>query len=183
MPTLQEYMERPIEQRLERMDRTAADIAAAIADQTDVSLSRRPDSTNWSAKEVVCHLRDMEELFMLRFRTMLALHEPTFLVMGEMPPNRAGWGIVAGDALPLDPDRWAEERQYLCNDTGRALTALRRRRGETLALLRRLTPDQWERGSVHVTLGRMTFGDWVALIAAHDDKHLAQLGRALEGDP
>jgi hypothetical protein len=27
----------------------------------------------------------------------------------------------------------------------------------------------------------MTFADWVALIAAHDDKHLAQLRRALEG--
>ncbi len=49
---------------------------------------------------------------MLRFRTMLALDEPTFLVLGEMPPDRAAWGIVEGDALPLDPDRWAEERQY-----------------------------------------------------------------------
>jgi hypothetical protein len=29
----------------------------------------------------------------------------------------------------------------------------------------------------------MTFADWVALIAAHDDKHLAQLRRALEGRP
>jgi hypothetical protein len=27
----------------------------------------------------------------------------------------------------------------------------------------------------------MTFADWVALIAAHDDKHLAQFRRALEG--
>jgi len=27
----------------------------------------------------------------------------------------------------------------------------------------------------------MTFADWVALIAAHDDKHLDQLRRALEG--
>jgi hypothetical protein len=27
----------------------------------------------------------------------------------------------------------------------------------------------------------MTFHDWRALIAAHDDRHLAQLQRALEG--
>jgi hypothetical protein len=45
----------------------------------------------------------------------------------------------------------------------------------------RLTPEQWKRGSIHVTLGRMTFEDWVALIAAHDDNHLHQLRRALEG--
>jgi len=44
-----------------------------------------------------------------------------------------------------------------------------------------LTPEQWKRGSIHVTLGRMTFADWMALIAAHDDKHLDQLRRALEG--
>jgi hypothetical protein len=100
-----------------------------------------------------------------------------------MPPDRTAWGIIEGDALPLDPDRWAEERQYLRNDTGQALVALRRRRQETLALLGRLEAEQWRRGSVHVTLGRMTFADWVALIAAHDDKHLAQLRRALQGHP
>ena len=54
-------------------------------------------------------------------------------------------------------------------------------REETLAFLRRLTPDPWRRGSLHVTLGRMTFEDWVALIAAHDDNHLDQLTRALQG--
>jgi hypothetical protein len=27
----------------------------------------------------------------------------------------------------------------------------------------------------------MTFEDWVALIAAHDDKHLDQLRRAVDG--
>ncbi len=29
--------------------------------------------------------------------------------------------------------------------------------------------------------GRMTFEDWVALIAEHDDEHLDQLTRPLEG--
>ena len=83
--------------------------------------------------------------------------------------------------MPLDPDRWAEERQYLRNETHGALGALRRRRDETLAFLGRLTHEQWTRGSRHVTLGRMTFADWVALVAAHDDKHVGQLRRALEG--
>jgi len=98
-----------------------------------------------------------------------------------MPNDRVAWGILEGDALPLDPDRWAEERQYLRNDTSVALGALRRRREETLVFLGRLTPEQWRRGSIHVTLGRMTFADWVALIAAHDDKHLDQLKRAVRG--
>ena len=178
-----EYAQQSVVRCLERMERTADEVAAAINGQSDAWLSRRPAPASWAAKEVVCHLRDIEELFLIRFRTMLALDEPTFLVLGEMPPDRAAWGIVEGDALPLDPDRWAEERQYLRNDTGQALEALRHRRQETLALLERLAPEQWQRGSVHITLGRMTFADWVALIAAHDDKHLAQLRRALAGPP
>lgn len=36
---------------------------------------------------------------------------------------------------------------------------------------------------MRVTLGRLTFADRIALIAAHDDKHLAQLRRALDGRP
>ena len=181
--TRMEYAQQPVVRCLERMERTVDEVAAAIDDQGDAALSRRPAPASWSAKEVVCHLRDIEELFLLRFRSMLALDEPTFLVLGEMPPDRTAWGIIEGDALPLDPDRWAEERQYLRNDTGPAIVALRRRRQETLALLGRLGAEQWQRGSVHITLGRMTFSDWVALIAAHDDKHLAQVRRALEGHP
>jgi DinB superfamily len=63
------------------------------------------------------------------------------------------------------------------------MAALRRRREETLGLLGQLTPEHWRRGGIHVTLGRMTFADWVALIAAHDDTHLDQLGRAIQGRP
>jgi len=40
--------------------------------------------------------------------------------------DREAWGIVAGDSMPLDPDRWAEERQYLRNDGAEALSAFRR---------------------------------------------------------
>jgi len=183
MATRMEYAQQPLAYCLERMERTADEIHAAIQGQSDVILSRRPAPASWAATEVICHLRDIEELFMLRFRTMLAMDEPKFLVLGEMPNDLAEWGIVAGDPLPLDPDRWAEERQYLRNDTSVALAALTRRREETLSLLNRLTPEQWRRGSIHATLGRMTFEDWVALVAAHDDNHLDQIRRVLEGRP
>ncbi len=116
---------------------------------------------------------------MLRFHQMLGTEDPVFLVLGEMPPDPERWGIGGRVGMPLSPDRWAEERQYLRNDTTSALGAFRGRREESLALLRRLSPGQWGRGSIHVTLGRMTFEDWVCLIAAHDDKHLRQLQRAL----
>ena len=180
MLTRDEYARQPVPERLQRLARTPDDLAAALRGKSDDILSRRPGAKKWSAKEVVCHLRDIEELFMLRFHQMLGTDEPTFLVLGEMPPEPERWGIGGRVGMPLSPDRWAEERQYLRHDASMALGAFRNRREETLALLGELSPAQWQRGCIHVTLGRMTFGDWVALMAAHDDKHLGQLQRALD---
>ena len=181
MPTREEYVGQPLEQRLERIERTPGELAALVQGQSDAVLSRRPDGRNWAPKEVVCHLRDIEELFMVRFQTMLAMDEPKFLVLGVMPPNPTEWGIGGPVRPAIDPDRWAEERQYWRNDAAMALAAFKGRREESLVFLRRLTPAQWRRGSRHVTLGRVTYGDWVALMAAHDDNHLEQLKRALGG--
>ena len=82
---------------------------------------------------------------------------------------------------PATPDRWAEERQYLRNDVAAALAAFRKRREESLVLLGALTQAQWERGGVHATRGRITIDDFVTVMAGHDDHHLDQLRRALEG--
>ena len=84
---------------------------------------------------------------------------------------------------PLDPDRWAEERQYLRNDAAEALAAFRRRRQEILTLLEALSPAQWKRGGIHVVHGRLSMADWAASLAAHDDNHLDQLTRAVDGRP
>lgn len=118
---------------------------------------------------------------MLRFHMILGTDEPTFLTLGDMPPNPEHWGIGGRIGTPLDPARLAEERQYLRHDTVLALSTLRARREESLIFLRRLTAAQWRRESIHLLDGRMTLEDWVALIAEHDDEHLDQLIRALEG--
>ena len=181
MATRDEWLTRSLQERLDRLVRTADDLAAAISDQSDAALSRRPDGRNWCAKEVICHLRDIEELVILRFHMMLAMDDPRVLVVGAPPADPSPWGIGGDVPFPLDADRWAEERQYVRNDTWAALEAFRRRRREVLALLRRLTPPEWERGCVHPTLGRVGFREWTAGMAAHDDNHLGQLNRALEG--
>jgi len=53
---------------------------------------------------------------MMRFRMMLAMEEPRVLVAGAMPIDLAAWGLREGEPLPVDPNRWAEERQYLRHD-------------------------------------------------------------------
>jgi uncharacterized damage-inducible protein DinB len=152
-----------LEEQMARMDRTARDLAAAIAGMPDHLLAKRPDDENWSALEVLCHLRDTEESFMTRFWMVMAMTDPKF--------------------PPAEPDRWASERQYQRNDAREAIEAFRVRREETLRFLRGLRPEQMERGGLHATRGRMTIADFVGLIAGHDDNHLDQLRRALQGKP
>jgi hypothetical protein len=161
MPTIEDVAKRPIEQQLARLGRTVLDLAEAIRGQADAALSRRPDPKNWAATEVLCHLRDTEESFMGRFHTILAMDEPKL--------------------FPIDPDRWADERQYLRADAEHALRAFRRRREESLGLLRGLAVEAWNRGAIHPVKGRMTVREFVTLMAWHDDNHLDQLKRALEG--
>jgi uncharacterized damage-inducible protein DinB len=150
-----------LDEQLARMERTVDDYAAAIKGVPDAKLSKRPDDKNWSAKEALCHVRDIEEAFMMRFQSVLAMDEPKF--------------------LPVEPDRWAVERQYQRNDAQEALAAFKARRDETLRFLRGLKPEQWARGGIHATRGKMTIKDFVELLAWHDDNHLDQLKRALDG--
>jgi hypothetical protein len=162
MPTMEEYATQPREMRLQRLMRTADELAAAIAGRSDTVLSRRPDAKNWAAKEVVCHLRDTEESFGGRFAQILAM---------DTDPALGG----------ASADRWAEERQYLRNDAAEAVAAFRTRRQETLEIFRALTAAQWDKGGLHPVRGRITLDGFLSLLAWHDDNHLDQLARALQG--
>ena len=163
MSTLEEVAKQPREERLDQLQRTSDDLTAAIRDRDDTALSRRPDATNWAAKEVVCHLRDSEEFFLQCLEAMIKQDEPEF----GGPSNLA--------------DRWAEERQYLRNDTDHAVRVFRKHRTATLAFLRGRAPEDWERGGSFGSLGRMSVDYLLAVIAWHDANHLDQLERALDG--
>ena len=113
---------------------------------------------------MICHLRDNEEWFLERMRLIVAMDLPRFVA--------------------TNPDRWADERQYLTNDGAAALAAFARRRRETLEFLNGLDPDAWTRVGVHVdSRGRRTIDEFLSVMAWHDDNHLDQLRRALDGRP
>ena len=163
MPTMQEYAAQSRQQRMQRLGRTGDELAAAIKGQSDAVMSRRPDAESWAPKEVVCHLRDAEETFGERFEQILAMEvDPRFTV--------------------TDPDRVAEERQYLRHDAGEALAAFRRRRAETLQTFGKLGAADWDRGGIHPSRGRITMDAFLTILAWHDDNHLEQLTRALRGE-
>ena len=66
MPTLEDVAKQSLEERLSRMSRTADDLAAAIRGQSEAVLMRRPDGKNWAVTEIICHLRDSEDVYFAR---------------------------------------------------------------------------------------------------------------------
>ena len=150
--------------RLARLASTRNELAAMIRGVDASTLSRRPAPKAWAAVEIVCHLRDLEESFHERIALIVVADEPRF------PTTH--------------PDRWALERQYLRHDANAAAAAFVAWRGETLALFERLGSGDWERAGYQVdSRGRRTIDDFLAVMAWHDENHLAQLARALAGRP
>jgi DinB superfamily len=163
MATMEEYAAQTVDQRLDRLKRTADQLETAIRGQVAEVLARRPDGKNWAGVEVLCHLRDTEEAFLGRFEMILAVNDPPVAVSNL--------------------DRWAQERQYLKNDAGEAVAAFRARRTDSLEFLRVLTPAQWQRAGIHPVRGPMSIDTFLTVMAWHDDNHLDQLQRALAGKP
>ena len=164
MATIEEYARQLREERMARIERTPGELADAVKGASGTVLARRPAPKSWAATEVICHLRDNEEWFLDRMKLVVAMELPRFVT--------------------TNPDRWAEERQYLTNDAVRALAAFARRRGETIEFLRTLGSDDWPRAGVHAdSRGRRTIDEFLSVMAWHDDNHLDQLRRALAGRP
>jgi len=157
-----EWQRRPRAERLARLAATPAELAAAITTTPATSLARRPVTDAWAPVEIVCHLRDLEESFHDRLAAIVTTDEPRFAT--------------------TNPNRWAADRQYLRHDAHAAVRAFARRRTETLALLRGLAAEAWSRGGWQLdSRGRRTLDEFLTLMAWHDENHLAQLTRALDG--
>ena len=173
----------PADGSLESLERSPHEIDELIRGRRDDELGTRPAAHAWSAKEIVCHLRDVEELFQTRFHTIIALDEPRILAFGASAEDLASWRITNRDDHPLNPDRWVEDRQYHRHDTHEALAAFARRRGAVLRLLRSLSTAEWQRGGIHLGRGRLSLLEWVGSFVAHDANHVDQLRRALRSLP
>jgi hypothetical protein len=156
------WARRPRAERLARLAATPDELGGLVRGASAAQLPRRPAPGAWAAVEVVCHLRDLEESFHERLAAIVAFDEPRF-------PT-------------TDPNRWALERQYLRHDAAHAARAFGVRRAETLGLVQGLPPEAWTRAGWQLdSRGRRTVEDFVSLMAWHDQNHLAQVRRALEG--
>lgn len=119
----------------------------------------RDGGTGWTVLEVLCHLRDYEEIFMLRARMTMEQDNP--------------------DLPAYDPDTLAAERRYMQQDIRTVLGDWKRLRAEYIAYLNTREEADWERPAQHPTRGHFTLHDQFFLIAQHDMLHFEQATRIL----
>ncbi len=120
----------------------------------------RGGDENWSVVEVVCHLRDTEEMMLQRMRTM----------RDEENPRIAGF----------DQDALAIEKNYAADDLRAAFGAFVALRKQHTAELAALSPEQWERTGTHGIPGPVTIFSHTLHDFWHDTIHLAQIARQLK---
>jgi hypothetical protein len=132
-----------------------------LCHQRIVDLGKRPALDEWSAGEVLCHLRDVDhEVNLPRL----------FKVINERNPFLAG----------QDTDPWAEERQYCQQDGLRALEDFINARLDVLRLLEDLPAESWERRARHAIFGPTRLRELVNIIAGHDILHVQQVYKVLK---
>ena len=124
--------------------------------------SARGGDENWSVVEVVCHLREAEEISLQR----------TIAMRDQDVPQIIGY----------DQEAYARDRDYRHTDLRTALAAFAAYRKQHLAVLAALRPEQWQRSGEHNEFGRIAIFEMIIHKTSHDAIHCAQIARQLSAE-
>ena len=138
----------------------AAAYASRLANVDAAAIAHQPAPGKWSAGEVIAHLAETEIALSVRLRMILT---------ADHPPLAA-----------FDQDAWAAVGHYASRPVESWLALFGALREANTALLARLTPAQWARSGVHSERGPLTLLEIATFMVWHDERHLAQVERALE---
>lgn len=152
--------------RAELIDELAAipgRLRALVAGRGAAALSRQGADGGWSALDTCKHVRDIAQVYGMRFKWMILQDEP----------------LLAN----YDEDRWVSAHPDRAADVEALLGEIAAYRAETVRLLSSLSPEAWTRTGRHEVLGRVELDPYVRHEYAHEEQHLAQLGAALGTGP
>lgn len=123
--------------------------------------SRKPAYDDWSLTEIICHLRDTErEIHQMQINLFREQSEPFI--------PRPNTGV------------WASQRDYLHERGSSALKEFNDARRETLATLKNMAEEEWERKARHAIFGPTKFLEVISFIADHDRMHIHQAWTTLK---
>lgn len=158
--TVQQYIQRVSgyvegKQPLTVQAATAKKLERLIDGVPTAKLRKRPAPDKWSVSELLAHLADAEIVGGFRMR----------LILGA-----PGTPIAA-----FDQDSWVTSGHYEKRDPRKSLEQFRVVREANLALLKSLSPEQWNHYGIHSERGQETIQDMVLRFAGHDINHLRQI--------
>lgn len=147
-----------IEQVLARMAEHPLRIAALTEGLTPAQLRQRPEPKEWSANEILAHLRACADVWGGYMRKILAEDRPTI---------RA-----------LSPRTYIHKTDYPELEYAPSFQAFTTQREELLALLKPLPPEAWSRAASVKMVGKVmdrTVLDYAERLILHEGGHLYQI--------
>jgi len=153
----------PAEDVLTILSATPSRIADLTAVLQPDRLHASPDPGEWSARDVLAHLRACADV-----RGGCALK----ILAEDTPTLRA-----------VDPRTWIKETDYLEQGFQHSLHAFATQRNDLVAALEPLGPEGWSRKAIVTGAGKVLertvlfYADWVA---RHERPHLKQMQRIVD---
>lgn len=123
----------------------------------------RDGGSGWTVAEVLCHLRDFDEIFVMRLRLTTEQENATI-----PPPTQ---------------DQWAVERKYNEQDVAQVLDVWSQNREALLAYMGGLSDSDWVKTVTHPVRGVMSATDQLLLMTWHDLNHVEQIVKILGQRP
>jgi hypothetical protein len=148
------------EQALELLAAAPPRIAALAEGMTPAQLRTTPGDGEWSANDVLAHLRACADMWGGAIMTMIAEQHPTI---------RA-----------VNPRTWIKQTNYLDLEFRPSFDAYAAQRAELLAVLEPLPPDGWSRAATVTGAGKVlhrTVLSYAWWLARHERPHLRQIER------
>ena len=147
-----------IERVLTLLAETPPRLAAPTADLSPEALQKRPAPEEWSANDVLAHLRACADVWGNCIMRIIAEDWPT-------------WRAVS-------PRTWIEQTDYPELEFRPSLRAFTTQRANLLAVLEPLPPNGWSRAATVTTVGRVlepTVLSYTERLVIHERTHIRQI--------
>jgi hypothetical protein len=153
----------PVDTILTILKETPPRLAKLTDGLTPAQLHSAPGAGEWSANEVLAHLRACNEVWGGYYiMTILAQDQPTIKA--------------------VNPRTWIKNTDYLEQEFQASLRAFTKQRRKLLAVLEPLPPEDWMRTNTLIGAGKplqQTLLSHADGLARHERAHLKQIERAL----
>lgn len=150
--------ESELKKHLEAAEKSPKQIAAAVSGLPEKVLDYKPAPDQWSVREVLGHLADIEIVYAYRLRQMLADKNP----------------VIA----PMDQNEWARNLGHSATPPAELVALYGLNRHANLRLLHRLTSADLEKSAFHPeTKQAVTVVELIEKMETHGASHLEQIER------